>query len=188
MLWISPELTGGVSMPELPWITAEHLPELIPGLIFLYTLAALLFTTLLLITGLKRARFRLTEVVTHDQLLAVFAQTGLKRLGPQIADPAPSDAPMRDTVGIQSRFRFRRARREIAQHYRDRLVRVQFFTGVVGLLGIAALGWVQDLHITNFEIAIPTGPSFVAALVLVLLFVAFRRLSVDCAAKCMLSR
>jgi hypothetical protein len=187
MLWISLELSG-VSMPELPWMTAERLPELIPGLIFLYTLAVLLFTTLLLIGGLMRARFRLAEVVTRDQLLAVFAQTGFKRLGPRIVDPAPSDALMRDTVGIQSRFRFRRARREIAQHYRDRLVRVQFFTGVAGLLAIAALGWVQELHITNFEIAIPAGPSFVAALVLVLLFVTFGRLTVDVAAKSLLAR
>ena len=66
-------------MPELPWIPAGHLPELIPVLIFLYTLAVLLFTTLLLIGGLMRARFRLAEVVTRDLAL------GLARRGHSVS-------------------------------------------------------------------------------------------------------
>jgi hypothetical protein len=175
-------------MPELPWLNGEHFRELIPGLIFLYALAALLFTTLLLIAGLLRARARLTEIITRDQLLAVFAQTGIERLGRRIVDPAPSEPPMGDAGRIQSPFRFRRARREIAQDYRDRLVRVQFFTGVVGLLAIAVLGWLQYLRLINLDMAIPAGRSLIAALVLVLLFIIFSRLAVDVAAKSLLAR
>jgi len=75
-------------MPELPSIAEELLPVLLLGLIFVYSLATLLIITALLIVSMLRARFRLTEAVTNDQLLAVLAQTGLKRLGPQIVDPA----------------------------------------------------------------------------------------------------
>jgi len=103
-------------MPELPLILAEHLPELIPSLIFLYALITLLLTTLLLMARIMQARARLTGVTTRDQLLTVVAQTGLQRLGPRIVDPAPSERNA--------------AQREIGHLYRDRLVRVHFFTGV----------------------------------------------------------
>jgi len=127
---------------------------------------------------MMQARSRLPEAVTRDQLLAVFAQTGLERLGRRIVGEAP---------GPVQGFSLGRARREIAHLYRDRLLRVQFFTGIVGLLAIAALGWTQDyLHISKF--AIPTGPALVAALVLVLLFVTLGRLATDYAAKLLLER
>src|SRR6202035_2356245 len=101
-------------------------------------------------------RARLTGVTTRDQLLTVVAQTVLKRLDPRIVDPASERNA---------------ARREIGHLYLDRLVRVHFFTGVVGLLAIAALGWIKDyLHITEIEIAVPAGLAFVAALVRVLFF------------------
>ena len=161
-------------MPELALILTEHLPELIPGLIFLCALITLLLTTLLLMARIMRARARLTGVTTRDQLVMVVAQTGLKRLGPRIADPAPSERNA--------------ARREIGHLYRDRLVRVHFFTGVAGLLAIAALGWIKDyLHITEIEIAVPAGLAFVAALGLVLLF-ALGQLAIGAAAASLLDR
>jgi hypothetical protein len=161
-------------MPELPLILTEHLPELIPGLIFLYALITLLLTTLLLMARIMQARARLTGVTTRDQLVMVVAQTGLKRLGPRIVDPAPSERNA--------------ARREIGHLYRDRLVRVHFFTGVAGLLAIAALGWIKDyLHITEIEIAVPAGLAFVAALGLVLLF-ALGQLAIGAAAASLLDR
>ena len=164
-------------MPALPLILTVHLPELIPGLIFLYALITLLLTTLLLRARIMRARARLTGVTTRDQLLTVVAQTGLKRLGVRIVDPAPSEGPMRDA-----------ARREIGHLYRDRLVRVHFFTGVAGLLAIAALGRIKDyLHITEIEIAVPAGLAFVAALGLVLLFT-LGRLAIGAAAASLLDR
>jgi outer membrane murein-binding lipoprotein Lpp len=163
----------------------ELLPVFVAGLIFLYSSITLLMTTTLLILSMLQARFRLTQVATEDQLLAVFAQTGLKRLGHRIVDPAASE---RATVSW-SPHRFGRPRRQILHLYRNRLVRVQFFTGVAGLLAIAALGSAQDdLHITKFEIAIPAGPAFVAAAVLVLLFVTFGRMAVDAAGTALLRR
>jgi len=72
---------------------------------------------------------------------------------------------------------------------RNRLMRVQFFTGVAGLLAISAMGWAKDyLHITQIEIAIPAGPAFVAALVLILLFVIFGEMAVDVTGKALLGR
>src|SRR5436190_1249324 len=188
MLWISPELSG-VTMPELLATIVEHLPELIAGLVFLYALITLLLSTFHLITGMRQARARLTEVATRDQLLAIFAQTGLKRLGPRIVDPAPSEGSMRDPALIRSRFGFEPARREMGRLYVDRLARRQFFTVIAGLLAVAALGWMQDyLHLGNFGVALPAGPAFVSALVLVLLFGTFGRLSIDAAAKSLLAR
>ena len=68
-------------------------------------------------------------------------------------------------------------------------MRVQFFTGVAGLLAIAALGWAQDdLRITQLQIAIPAGPAFAAALVLILLFVTLGEMAVDVAGKALLGR
>ena len=121
-------------MPELLATIVEHLPELIAGLVFLYALITLLLSTFHLITGMRQARARLTEVATRDQLLAIFAQTGLKRLGPRIVDPAPSEGSMRDPALIRSRFGFEPARREMGRLYVDRLARRQFFTVIAGLL------------------------------------------------------
>src|SRR5690349_1014621 len=146
-------------MPELTSITDEFLPLLIVGLIFGYSLLALLLTTALLIISMLQARFRLTEVVTHDQLLAALAQTGLKRLGSRILDPAAPES----ATGISIRYSFRRARRQILHFYRNRLLRVQFFTGVAGLLAVAALGWGQDYLPTQLKTAIPAGAGIVAA-------------------------
>src|SRR6266550_307015 len=101
-------------MTELPLRLAEHWPELILGLIFLYALITLLLTTVLLTAGITQARTRLAEAVTRDQLPAVFAQSGLESLGHRIIGPAPARGPVQDTVLIQSPFSFGRARREIA--------------------------------------------------------------------------
>src|SRR5205823_870571 len=102
-----------VSMLELPSIFPEYFFEAIIAVVFLYSLITLLVTTSLLITRILQARFRLREVVRHDQLLAVFAQTGLKHLGPRIVHPELSEVPTGTTVRIRGPFRFRRARREV---------------------------------------------------------------------------
>ena len=73
-------------MPELLATIVEHLPELIAGLVFLYALITLLLSTFHLITRMRQARARLTEVATRDQLLAIFAQTGLKLRLPELVD------------------------------------------------------------------------------------------------------
>jgi len=171
-------------MPEPTSIIEEFLPVLIVGLIFVYSLLALLLATALFIISMLQARIRLTEVVTHEQLLAALAQTGLKRLVSRIIDPAASER----ATGIWTPYRFGRARRQILHLYRSRLMRVQFFTGVAGLLAVAALGWAQDyLHI-KLQIAIPAGPAFVAALVLIFLFVTLGEMAVDVAGKALLGR
>jgi hypothetical protein len=103
--WISPELSG-VAMLELPSLIAEHWPELILGLILLYALIALLLTTLLLIARMMQVRTRSTEVVTRDQLLSVFAQSGPESLGPRIIGSAASEGPMRKVIRIGRSFSF----------------------------------------------------------------------------------
>src|SRR6184192_1778260 len=151
----------GISMTELPVIIAAHWTGLIVGLLFVYAFIALLITTALIIKSIVQARYRLAEVTTRDQLLAIFAQTGLKGFDSEIVEPAPSEVRVRDRVLFRSPFRFWRARREIRRLYRDRLFRVQFFTAVAGLLVIAALGSLQNyLQITAFNIVTAAGPAF----------------------------
>src|SRR5438105_13671409 len=174
----------GISMTELPAMIAAHWTALIVPLLFVYALIALLITTVLLIKALVQVRDRLAEVPSSDQLLAIFAQTGLKRFGAEIVEPSPSEVRVRQTVLFRRPFRFWRARREIRRLYRDRLFRVQFFTAVAGLLVIAALGSLQNyLQITAFNIVTAAGPAFVLALALILFFVAFGQMAIDSATR-----
>ena len=169
-------------MTELPAMIAAHWTALIVPLLFVYALIALLITTVLLIKALVQVRHRLAEVTSRDQLLAIFAQTGLKRFGAEIVEPSPSEVRVRQTVLFRRPFRFWRARREIGRLYRDRLFRVQFFTAVAGLLVIAALGSLQNyLQIMVFDTA--AGPAFVLALALILLFAVFGQMATDAATK-----
>lgn len=168
-------------MTELPDMIASHWTALLVGLLSMYALIALLITTVLLIKNTVQVRYRLAEVTTHDQLLAIFAQTGLKRFGPEIVEPASSEVRVRGTVIFRRPFRFWRARREIGRLYRDRLFRAQFFTAVAGLLVIAALGSLPNyLQIMAFNTA--AGPAFVLALALILFFVAFGQMAINTAA------
>jgi hypothetical protein len=64
-------------------------------------LITLLLTTLLLMARIMQARARLTGVTTRDQLVMVVAQTGLKRLGPELSIPLrPSGMPLDERSDI----------------------------------------------------------------------------------------
>jgi hypothetical protein len=187
-LRIWPELSVA-SLPELPSIVARHSLELAPGVVFLYAFIALILTTIVSATSITRARARLAEVVTRDQLLAVFAETGLERLASRILDLAPSEWPaFREMIVLQSQFSFGRARREFAHLYRDRLARVHFFTALAVILAIGALGCIQDHgQISISGITLPAGPAFAGAVALAV-FGILGRLAIDIAAEPLLDR
>jgi hypothetical protein len=187
-LWIWRELSVA-SLPELPSIAARHLSELAAGAVLLYALIVLLLTTVLFVTTMARARARLAGVITRDQLLAAFTETGLERLASRILDLAPSEWPaFQNRIVLQSQFSFGRARREFAHLYRDRLARAHFFTALAVLLAIGALGWTQDYgHISIGGIALPPEPAFAAAMALAV-FGILGRLTIDTAAELLLDR
>src|ERR1041384_132812 len=117
----------GDSMPELPSIPSivmRNLPEFVLGVLFIYALIALLLTSLFMIARIVKARSNLPDVSTREELLAVFAQSGLQRWAARVFDLAPlEERGTRRKIVLQSQFSFGRARQEFAQLYRRRLAR-----------------------------------------------------------------
>jgi hypothetical protein len=174
-------------MPELPSVVMRHLPEFVIGVVFVYALIALFLTTLLMIVRIIRVRSRLPDVSSRDELLAVFAQTGLQRWASRIFDLPPSEAPtLRRKIVLLSQFNFGRARQELAQLYRRRLARSQFFTALAVLVAIAGLGWLQDgAQLSIFGMVFTPWQALVAIVALALLSIVVR-LAVDAAAEALL--
>src|SRR5438874_6538847 len=159
-------------MPELPSVSIQDWPVLIPGIIFLYRFMVLLITTILLGVRIMRTRLHLPTVRTRDQLLEAFAESRLEHLASRILDLAPSEWPFtEERIVIQSPLNAGRAAREFAHLYKAWLARTHFFTGFVVLLAIAALSWAQhQTTILLSEIALPPFlPTLSAALTLALL-------------------
>jgi len=158
-------------MPELPSVSIQDWPVLIPGIIFLYGFMVLLVTTILLGVRIMRTRLHLPTVRTRDQLLKVFAESRLEHLASRILDLAPSEWPFtEERIVIQSPLNAGRAAREFAHVYKAWLARTHFFTGFAVLLAIAALGWAQHQTTILSEIALPPFlPTIGAALMLALL-------------------
>jgi hypothetical protein len=182
----------GDSMPELPLIPSivmRNLPEFVLGVLFIYALIALLLTTLSIIARMMKARSNLTDASTRDELLAVFAQSGLQRWASRVFDLAPSDVPgTRRKIVLQSQFSFGRARQEFAQLYRGRLARSQFFTVLAVLVAFAGLGWLQDAaRISILGTVFPLWPALVAIVALALLSI-LGRLAIDAAAESLLDK
>src|ERR1051326_3670247 len=182
----------GESMPELPSITSivmRHVPEIVLGVLFVYALIALLLTTLFMTARILKARSNLTDASTRDELLAVFAQSGLQRWASRVFDLAPSDVPgTRRKIVLQSQFSFGRARLEFAQLYRRRLARSQFFTVLAVLVATAGLGWLQDdSRISILVMVFPLWQALVAIVALALLSI-LGRLAIDAAAESLLDK
>src|SRR5438874_5256892 len=108
------------------------------GIVF-FALLVLLITTSLFVIGLRKIRWRLTEPPrTREQWVAIFAGTGLERLGHRILDLVSSDASHDpEALLLQRPLDPSKARREIAILFRDWLIRAQFFTGLALLLTIS---------------------------------------------------
>jgi hypothetical protein len=179
----------GETMPELPSIVMQRLPEFVIGMVFVYAVVALLLTTLLMVARMIRVRSRLIDVSSQDELLAVFAQTGLQRCASRIFDLPRFEAPtVRGKIVLQSQFDFGRARQELTRFYRSRLARAQFFTALVVLVAIAGLGWLQDgAQLSIFGIVFTPWQAFVAIVALALLSL-LGRLAMDAAAESLLDK
>jgi len=158
-------------MPELPSVSIQDWPVLLPGIIFFYGFMVLLVTTILLRVRIRRTRLHLPTARTRDQLLEAFAQSRLQHLASRILDLAPSEWPFtEERIVIQSPLNAGRAAREFAQLYKAWLARTHFFTGFAVLLAIAALSWGQHQTTILSEIALPPFlPTLGAALTLALL-------------------
>src|ERR1051325_12087437 len=143
-------------MPELPSVSIQDWPVLLPGIIFFYGFTVLLVTTILLRVRIGRTRLHLPTTRTRDQLLEAFAQSRLQPLASRILDLAPSEWPFtEERIVIQSPLNAGRAAREFAQLYKAWLARTHFFTSFAMLLAIAALSWGQHQTTILSEIALP---------------------------------
>jgi hypothetical protein len=182
----------GESMPELPSIASIVMRDLLGfvlGVLFVYALIALLLTTLFMTARVVKARSNLTDASTRDELLAVFAQSGLQRWASRVFDLAPLEIPgTRRKIVLQSQFSFGRARQELARLYRRRLARSQFFTALAVLVAIAGLGWLQDdARISVLGMVFPLWQALVAIVALALLSIV-GRLTIDAAAESLLDK
>jgi len=131
-------------VPELPWVSIQGWPVLIPGIIFLYGFTVLLITTVFLAVRIMRTRLHLPTVRTRDQLLEAFGQSRMQHLASRILDLAPSEWPFtEERIVIQSPLNAGRAARQFAHLYKAWLARTHFFTGFAVLLAMAALSWGQ---------------------------------------------
>jgi hypothetical protein len=159
------------------------------GVLFIYALIALLLTTLSIIARILKARSNLTDASTTDELLAVFAQSGLQRWASRVFDLGPfEESGTRRKIVLQSQFSFERARQEIARLYRRRLTRSQFFTSLAVLGVIAGLGWLRDdAQVSILGMMFPLWDALVAIVALTLLSIV-GRLTIDAAAESLLDR
>jgi hypothetical protein len=182
----------GDAMPELPSIPSivmRSLPEFVLCVLFIYALIALLLTTLFMIARIVKARSNLPDVSTREELLAVFARSGLQRWAARVFDLAPLEVPgTRRKIVLQSPFSFGRARQEFAQLYRRRLARSQFFTVLAVLVAIAGLSWLQDdARISILGTVFPLWQALVAIVALALLSI-LGRLAIHAATESLLDK
>ncbi len=176
MVW--PELSA-VPRADLGTGLPTHLPALAIAFLAVFALGALLLTTGALVGAVLRLRRRLAPMVAYrgparPDWAAAFEGSGLRRLAPPGRDGA---------LPPQRRLDPDRVRGEIARLDYIGLARAHFFSALIGLAAVVALGLAQD-HARFALIAQPI-PTVSAVLILVglILLAALARLAVDVAAE-----
>lgn len=140
----------------------------------LYAVLTLLISTAVFLTRLRRLRVRLAKPTrSPKELQNAFSGTGLERLAHRILDLGPGDAaPQAQALLLHSRVIPNQARREVKSLFRDWLIRAQFFTALLLLIGLC--GWsALDAYspIMAFPVVLPFSLSAAAILAVIILAV-----------------
>lgn len=186
---------AGAALPELS--LARHsgnglgiaalAPMLIVTFLAGYALCAILLATANLVGGCVLLRYRLARLpahrgASHPDWISAFEASGLGRLAP-VPATSPRWGRVPGTSVLQSRFHPQEARREIARLYYICAARSHFFSALIVLAAIAALGLAQR----HGPLPEPFGlvPMVPALLILVglVLLAALGRLAVDVTAE-----
>jgi hypothetical protein len=164
---------------------AASLPELLPAptvaFLAVYALAALLLTTGTLIGGLLRLRRRLAEMIAYRGPARVDWAAALTASGLQLPRPTTLG---NDAAALPLRLLDpERVRSEVARVNYLGLARAHFFSALVGLAAIVALGLAQD-H-ARFPLLPQPIPTISTVLIVfgLILTALLARLAVDVAAE-----
>lgn len=160
---------------EIGPIFLSHLAALAVAGLAVYALCAMLLTTATLVAGTLRLRHSLARTArdrmpAQPDWLAAFGANGFRqlasRLAPMLAQPA------RDGGIVLQRLTPRETRGEIARLLYISLARSHFFSALIVLAGVVALGLAQDHGSLAFRSgAIPTISAILIFVGLVLLAV-----------------
>ncbi|HTV44128.1 MAG TPA: hypothetical protein VMF05_02330 [Stellaceae bacterium] len=183
---------AGVALPRLALLPhAAILPQLLPLVVVTalagYALCAILLAAGDLVVGCLLLRHRLARIVVQpgasaSDWIAAFEESRLRRLAPALAVKPPTTGTG-GTIVVRERFRPFEARREIARLYHVLAARAHFFSAVIVLTAVIALGVAQQHGALQLPLGpVPTVPACLILVGLVLLAV-LARLSVDVAAE-----
>lgn len=187
-------VAGMLAIPEL--VTAprseigtallQHMPALAVGALGVYGLAAILLTTVDLVTALLRIRQQLTRAATgrapawHDWT-AAFGTRSFRRLAASL--PQRESGTADGSAALSATCSAVEARSEIARVHYISLARSHFLSVLIILIGIVGLGIAQDHAVLPFQsAAIPTVSTILIVVGLVLL-AALGRIAIDVTAE-----
>lgn len=154
-------------------ILLSHLPALAVAAIAVYALCTMLLTTATLVAGTLRVRQHLSKtagarVPAQRDWLAVFGASGFRQLASRLAPMLAQ--PTRDGGIVLQRFTPGETRAEIARLHYISLARSHFFSALIVLAGVIALGLAQDHGSLAFRSGhIPTISAILIFIGLVLL-------------------
>jgi len=141
----------------------------------LYAILVLLVSTAAFLRRLRRLRVRLARAPrSPEELQNAFSGTGLERLARRIFDLSPGHAaPQRQALLLHSRVIPDQARHEVKSLFRDGLIRAQFFTALLLLIGACGLSALDAYSpIVAFPVVVPFS-LWAAALLAVIITAVF---------------
>ena len=143
-------IPGAINAPrgEMVPVMLSRWPAVAVAAVAVYGLCAVLMTTTTLVADILRLRHHLAQTAA-DQVSARREQravlvTGLRRLAPRLAVALAQSADPSGGIALDVRLTMSDIRGEMARLYYVWLARCHFFSALIVLAGIAALGLVHD--------------------------------------------
>ena len=169
-------IPGAINAPrgEMVPVMLSRWPAVAVAAAAVYGLCAVLMTTTTLVADVLRLRHHLAQTAA-DQVSARREQravlvTGLRRLVPRLAVALAQSADSRGGTALDVRLTMSDIRGEMARLYYVWLARCHFFSALIVLAGIAALGLVYDRASVPIEPGvIPTASAMMIIAGLILL-------------------
>lgn len=189
-------VAAAVALPELLDVSRSeagptlllHLPALVVAAFGAYALGAMLLTMATLLAGLLRVRHHLGSAAPdgarprRDWLVAL-GSGGFRQLAPKLSPALAQSAAADERIALETGFSASEMRREITRLHYISLARSHFFSALIMLAGVVALGLAQDHGpLSILSGAIPTT-SAVLILVGLMLLTCLGRIAIDVTAE-----
>jgi hypothetical protein len=189
-------VSAAVALPELLDVSRSeagptlllHLPALVVAAVGAYALGAMLLTMATLLAGLLRVRHHLGSAAPdgarprRDWLVAL-GSGGFRQLAPKLSPVLAQSAAADERIALETGFSASEMRREITRLHYISLARSHFFSALIMLAGVVALGLAQDHGpLPILSGAIPTT-SAVLILAGLMLLACLGRIAIDVTAE-----